>query len=101
MSLASEHTYEAAIKEYNAALRLDPQAAGVYYEIGNCYAAMKKYDDAIAAFTKEQQANGDNEYIETALADAYNAEGMKPKADDAKRKAEQLRKNSTQDNTND
>jgi Tfp pilus assembly protein PilF len=101
VSLASEHNYEAAIKEYNATLRLDPQSGGIYYEIGNCYAAMKKYDEAIAAFTKEQQANGDNEYIETALADIYKAEGMKPKADDAQHKAEQLRKNSTHNSTND
>jgi len=102
MSLANEHNYEAAIQEYNAALRLDPQAGGVYYEIGNCYAAMKKYDDAIGAFAKEQQTNGDNEDIETALSDVYNAKGMKPKADDAKRKAEQLRKNSAQnDGAND
>jgi len=102
MSLANEHNYEAAIKEYNTALRLDPQAGGIYYEIGNCYTAIKKYDDAIAAFTKEQQANGDNEYIETALADVYKAEGLRQKADDAKHKAEQLRKNSAQnDGAND
>jgi rhomboid protease GluP len=101
LSLAKEENYQAAIQEYNTALRLDPQSGGIYYEIGNCYAAMKKYDDAIGAFTKEQQANGDNEYIETALADIYKAEGMKPKADDAQHKAEQLRKNSTQNGTND
>lgn len=102
LSLAKEENYQGAIQEYNAAVRLEPQSEGVYYEIGNCYVGLKKYDEAIAAFTKEQQVNGDDQYIETALADAYKAEGMRQKADDAQHKAEQLRKSAAQNNgTND
>ena len=90
MALAAQENYPAAIQEYNAALRLDPSAEGVYYEIGNSYLNLKKYDDAIAAFLKEQR-NGDDQYIEAGLAQAYQATGLKAKADEAQRKADQLK----------
>jgi membrane associated rhomboid family serine protease/Flp pilus assembly protein TadD len=99
LALANEHDYEAAIQHYNTAIRLDPQSEDVYYEIGNSYVQLKKYDEAIAAFSKEQEANGDNAYIETALADVYKAQGMQQKADDAQHKAEQLRKTQNQNDS--
>ncbi len=91
MALAAEENHQAAIQEYGAAIRLDPESEGVYYEMGNSYAKLKKYDDAIAAFLKEQQQNGDDQYIESGLADSYQAKGMTPKAQAAHRKAEQFR----------
>jgi len=101
MALAAGDDYQAAIGEYSTAIRLDPESEGVYYEMGNSYAKLKKYDDAIASFLKEQQQNGDDQYIEAALADAYQAKGMTPKAQDARRKAEQLRTTQTQTQTSD
>ena len=97
MVFAAEGNHEAAIVEYSTAARLDPESEGVYYEMGASYAKLKKYDDAIAAFLKEQQQNGDDQYIESALADAYQAKGIQPKAQDAQHKAEQLQKSSKSD----
>ena len=88
---------EAAIHEYNTALQLAPQAEGVYYEIGKCYNRLKQWDAAIESFTNEQKLNGDDEDIETGLAEAYTAKGLAIKANDAKHKAEQLAKNAGQE----
>ena len=96
IALAAQESYQAAIQEYSAAARLDPESEGVYYQMGNSYAKLKKYDDAIAAFLKEQQ-NGDDQYIEAALAAAYQAKGLTPKAREAQDKAEQLRKSNASD----
>ena len=95
MALAGEENYQAAIGEYSAVAQLDPKSGGVYYEMGNSYAKLKKYDDAIAAFLRERQQNGDDQYIEAGLANSYQAKGMTPEAQEAQRKAEQLRKSDT------
>jgi Flp pilus assembly protein TadD len=97
MVFAAEGNHEAAIVEYSTAARLDPESEGVYYEMGASYAKLKKYDDAIAAFLKEQQQNGDDQYIESALADAYQAKGIRAKAQVAQHKAEQLQKSGKSD----
>jgi membrane associated rhomboid family serine protease/Flp pilus assembly protein TadD len=94
MALAAEGNDPAAIQEYSTAVRLDPDE-GVYYEMGISYAKLKKYDDAIAALIKDRQQNGDDQDIESALADAYQAKGMKAEAQDAQHKAEQLQKSGT------
>ncbi|MFZ0420225.1 MAG: rhomboid family intramembrane serine protease [Candidatus Sulfotelmatobacter sp.] len=89
LALAAEDNHQAAIKEYKTAARLDPQAAGIDYDLGVSYAKLKMYDDAIAAFLKERQ-NGDNQELETALADAYQAKGLTQQAQEARSKATQF-----------
>jgi len=97
MVLAEELNYAAAIQEYSTTVRLEPDFEGVYYEIGNLYTKLKKYDDAITAFQKERQQNGDDQYVETGLADAYKGKGMTAQSQEAESKAEQLRKSEDQD----
>jgi tetratricopeptide (TPR) repeat protein len=63
----------------------------VNYNLGVSYAKLKMYDDAIAAFLKEQEQNGDDYEIEAGLAEAYQAKGMAQQSQEAKRKAEQLK----------
>jgi len=52
LALAAEDNHQAAIEEYKTATRLDPQAAGIDYDLGVSYAKLKMYDDAVAAFLK-------------------------------------------------
>jgi len=92
LELAAEQNHLAAIQEFNTALKLDPELSGIYYEIGHSYAMLNKVDDAIAAFIKERQLNGDDQYIEIGLAAAYKSNGMAAEAKDAQTKAERLSK---------
>jgi membrane associated rhomboid family serine protease/cytochrome c-type biogenesis protein CcmH/NrfG len=91
LALAAEGNHPAAIEEYKTAARLDPQAGGINYDLGISYAKLNQYDDAIAAFHKGQQLSGDDYDLESALAAAYQAKGMKQEAQDAKGKAEQFK----------
>jgi len=86
-----EQNDQSAIEEYKNAVRIDPHFAGVNYNLGVSYTRQNQYDDAIAAFLKEQQQSGDDYEIETALADAYQAEGLSKQAQEAKSKATQLK----------
>jgi DNA-binding phage protein len=52
------------------------------------------YDEAIAAYLKEQQQNGDTEKLETALAEAYQSKGMTQRAEEARSKALALKDHS-------
>jgi len=90
IALAVQENNQAAIPEFKTAAQLDPQLTGVYYNLGLSYAQLKKYDDAIAAYLKEQQENGDTGQLETALAQAYQAKGMSQQSADARRKATEL-----------
>src|ERR1022692_708736 len=91
LALAAEDNHQAALEEYKTAARLDPQAGGINYDLGVSYAKLKQYDDAIAAFLKEQQQSGDGYELETALADAYQAKGLTREAQEAKSKAAQFK----------
>src|SRR5580704_7394436 len=90
MTLADQQDYKSAIAEYQAALRIDPQAQGVYYQMGVSQANLKQYDDAIDSYLKERDQSGDEPALEAALADAYQAKGMMPQAQEARDKAAQL-----------
>ncbi len=90
-ALAAEENHQEAIHEYELAAGLRPDLGGVSYNIGLSYAQLKMYDNAIAAFLKEKESQGDDYRVEVALADAYQAKGMKQQAEDAMRKAEQLK----------
>ena len=89
--LADQGNDPAAIDEFKKAADGGSQISGIYYEIGNSYAKLKKYDDAIAAYLKEKEKNGDDPDLENALADAYQAKGMTQQARDARNKAAQLK----------
>jgi tetratricopeptide (TPR) repeat protein len=91
LALAAEGNHQAAVEEYKTAARLDPQAGGINYDLGLSYAKLNQYDAAIGAFRKEQQQSGDDYDLESALAAAYQAKGMKQEAQEAKSKAEQFK----------
>lgn len=88
---AAEEKYQDAIHEYTLAAQSNLTAGNAYYKIGLAQAKLKNYDDAIAAYRKEQEKSGDDDYIETALADVYRAKGMTQQAEEAMRRAAQLR----------
>jgi len=52
---------------------------------------LKNYDEAIAAFRQQQDAQGDDYDLETALAGAYTAKGLQEEAKTASQKAQQLK----------
>jgi tetratricopeptide (TPR) repeat protein len=91
MALAAEDDHQAAVKEYKTAAGIDPQSTGVNYNLGLSYAKLNQYDDAIAAYLKEQQQSGDYYELDAALADAYQAKGLTQKAQEASNKAAQLK----------
>jgi membrane associated rhomboid family serine protease/Flp pilus assembly protein TadD len=95
MALADLSNHEAAINEYKTALRLEPRSRDVYYRMGVSQAQLKQYDDAIASFLKERERSGDDAEVETSLADAYQAKGMAPQAQEARKKAAELRGQNT------
>jgi rhomboid protease GluP len=88
--LAAQQNHSAAIDEFKKAA-LDTRVSGVYFEMGNSYAKLNRYDDAIAAYLKEKEKSGDSADVENALADAYQAKGMLKDSQEARNLAQQLR----------
>jgi len=97
LALAAEQNQQAAIEEFKTVTQLDPAAGGAFYEMGNSYLKLKKYDQALAAFLAGQQQAGDDFYLESGLAEAYQAKGMKAEAAEAQRKAAQLKAQESDD----
>jgi rhomboid protease GluP len=95
MALADQGDHEPAINEYKAALRLVPNARGVYYRMGVSQSRLKQYDDAIASFSKEREQSGENAELENALAEAYEAKGMRQQAQETRNKAAELKNGET------
>jgi tetratricopeptide (TPR) repeat protein len=62
-----------AVAQYRPAVKLDPQLESAYYNRGLSLANRKMYDEAIVAYLKEQENNGDEYDIETTLAAPYRA----------------------------
>jgi membrane associated rhomboid family serine protease/Flp pilus assembly protein TadD len=91
LTLAAEGDHEAAIREFKTVTQLEPDASGAFYGMGNSYHKLKKYDEAIAVFQAGQKQAGDDSYLESGLAAAYEAKGMKSEAAEAERKAAQLK----------
>jgi|HubBroStandDraft_4_1064222.scaffolds.fasta_scaffold68924_2 rhomboid protease GluP len=89
--LAHDGNHQPAIEEFKTAAGLNSQFSGIYYEMGNSYAKLKMYDEAIAAYLKEKENSGDEPDLENALANAYQAKGMSQQAQDARTKAAQLK----------
>jgi rhomboid protease GluP len=95
VALANQQDHRSAIGEYKAALRLNSQLRGIYYQMGVSQAALKQYDDAVTSYLKERDVSGDSYDLESALADAYQAKGMQQQAQDARNKAAKLRGDET------
>ena len=89
-AFASEKRYNEAIWEYNAALQINPRFEGAYFNIGMSKAMLKKYDEAIAAYLKEREI-GDDYQTESALAEAYRNKGMQKEAEEASKRAAELK----------
>jgi rhomboid protease GluP len=89
--LANQQNDAAAIEEFKKATSGSSRLSGVYYEMGNSYAKLQRYDDAIAAYLKEKEITGEDPDLESALADAYQAKGMTKEAQEARELAQQLR----------
>jgi rhomboid protease GluP len=88
--LAAQQNHSAAIDEFKKAAP-DTHVSGVYFEMGNSYAKLNRYDDAIKAYLNEKEKTGDSADIENALADAYQAKGMLKESQEARDLAQQLR----------
>lgn len=91
MLLEQQGNYPAAIEQFEIVAKTAPQTEGFYYDLGNSYAKVKRYDEAIAAYRNAQQIDRDDAAIEMGLAEAYEAKGMKEQADAARRIAESFR----------
>ena len=90
---AESGNYQAALLEFKAIAAQNPRISGFYFEMGNAYAGLHMYDDAIAAYLKEKDRSADDPDLENALADAYQAKGMMQQAQDARNRAQQLKSN--------
>ena len=86
----------AALEQFKTAAASNPRISGLYFDMGNAYARLGKYDDAIAAYLKEKNQSADNADLENALADVYQAKGMTQQAQDARGRAAQLKGAATQ-----
>ena len=91
MALAMQNKHQDAIQEFQAAIKDGADMSGIYSEMGNSYAKLKMYDDAISAYLKEKEKNGDNPDVENALSDVYQAKGMTKESQDARNQAAQLK----------
>jgi Tfp pilus assembly protein PilF len=78
--LHQEHEYRGAIKEYEAAAKLDDQNPFVFNAMGLAYAALRDFPSALKAFNVALQLNPD-------LTDVYNNIGMVYAEQGAKEKA--------------
>jgi membrane associated rhomboid family serine protease/Tfp pilus assembly protein PilF len=85
-----EQKYKDAIQEYQIAAQLNPDLEGVHFNQGRAQVRLGLFDDAIASFKKELETVGDDYDTEIALANAYDAKGMKKEAAEAREKAAAL-----------
>lgn len=88
LTLGQQGDDAAAIEEFSTAASLAPDLEGVYYNLGTAYLHLKRYDEAIASLNKQIEQSGSSPRIQRALAEAYEAKGMKQEAAEARRKAE-------------
>jgi rhomboid protease GluP len=87
---SAEEKYPEAAAEYKLAAQFNPDLEGVYSNQGRAQAKLGLYDDAIASFQKELEKSGDDYDTEIALANAYDAKGMKQEAAETRQKAAEL-----------
>jgi rhomboid protease GluP len=87
--LTVTRNYAEALAEYKRVSEIDSVYPGVYYRIGVLEATLDQPDEAIAALLKQRET-WDDPGNETALAEVYEARGMKNEAAEARTKAEEL-----------
>ena len=88
---AAEHNDEAAVKEFDTAIKID-ENTDAYYEMGSAYLRLKQYDNAITALKTHQEiSEGDDYETEMALAEAYRAKGLDKESGEALQKAATLK----------
>lgn len=80
-----------AAQELQTAASIDPELPSIYYNLGAAYARLQQYDNAILAFQRARDTDGDHYQLELALAHAYQAKGMKQEATTALARAEELK----------
>jgi len=56
------HQTKAAINDFSAVIRLDPQHEWAYYSRGECYALLEQYDLAVADYDRALQLNPTNHF---------------------------------------
>jgi len=69
------HEWDAAIREFTEALRLDPNNAEAYEGRGWAYSKKDDYDRAIADYTQAIKLNPNDIYVYNNRGDAYNGKG--------------------------
>lgn len=72
-----------AINNFNAAIKLAPENADAWANIGNSYNALQNYDKAISALNKAVDINPNNAYAWICLGSSYNSKEDYDKAIDA------------------
>ena len=55
VSLMSEEAFEAAVKEFRTAVRLDPDFALAHYGLGQAFMTLMRYPEALAAFSDARE----------------------------------------------
>jgi membrane associated rhomboid family serine protease/Flp pilus assembly protein TadD len=93
----AEGNFTVALHEYERGAALNPRLPEVNERQGECRMRLKQYDEAIAAFRKEIEASGDDAGTERALAEAYQAKGMRAEAAAATAQADKLKAKSAQE----
>ena len=81
---------ETALREYKAVAQLEDDFDPTF-AMAQCYTKVKRYDDAIAALQQVKAQASDSMEVETALAEAYRGKGMQKEADEAAKRAEELK----------
>jgi tetratricopeptide (TPR) repeat protein len=81
--LHQEHQYQEAIREYQAALKLDDQNPFVHNALGLAYAALGNFREALKAFGVALQINPDLTDVYNNMGMAYAEMGQKEKAFEA------------------
>ena len=69
-----------AINSFNAAIKLDPENAVAWANVGNVYNALGNYDKAIDALNKSVELNSQNAFAWVCLGSSYNSKDNFDKA---------------------
>jgi tetratricopeptide (TPR) repeat protein len=74
--------YEAAITDFNLAIKLNPDSASFYYKRGMCYYGLSKFDKAVADFSKAIELQPLAEYYFKRGQAYYSQQWHKPAFED-------------------
>lgn len=71
--------WDKAVEAYQAISQSEPQNANALYRLGVSFQSLKKYEEAIAAYTRSEKINS-NQFVTYNLACAYSLAGDREKA---------------------